>query len=233
MSDEDDTYNLSDAEKAHALDALRYDARYMTEANFKRVLNVWRLEYDVRDFERTIVGGVSDLVMWMAQVLFHLSGGTYEVPGLLGSSHGKPPVTTVEELRARFEADAAEAQSENEWSLANDAKYADYHRRCNRSGHVWGDDEVDACRRWLNESAYRVWYVKHEVEEATFEAVREDLIAMAADVTGGDSVAKAAQETLEKVSSALGLRYLNARNQEALDAKHEASWDASPLGATA
>ena len=90
---------------------------------------------------------------------------------------------------------------------------------------------MDTARRFLADaqSPYFVWAIMQEIQQHTFDQVREDLLGMAAAGDKGESVGRTAESKLDEAIKALDKRYEKARKAEAATVKHEASWDASPL----
>jgi hypothetical protein len=199
---------LSPEDLTHARATLRW-TKFFQFRNLEHTLNVTALELAVENFTTTTIKGMPDKVAWSAQVLWSLSDGAFD-----GAESGH--FTSMDELRAAFEAAAKEAQEDHEWSLANDARYADYRSRCSRTDqHVWGDDEMDACRCWLNESDYQVWVLHYMVEEDALDALRDSLLGMATTATRGENVADAAAKSLTKHVEALVERYAEGREKAA------------------
>lgn len=76
-------------------------------------------------------------------------------------------------------------------------------------GHPWDDDILDACRRWLTATPYRVWRFYQDVQGAAQDALEEVLLDIVSE--GRHDLKRAVEEAVDRVKSKFVKQYQGAK----------------------
>jgi len=151
------------------------------------------------DFANTSwLGG---LPLWVGTILERLSDDCFTLPRVTRPL--KP--LTFEGLKDKFLRDADDALGEHQdwWEQDPDDYRINFHRDFDGK-HPWGDENVAACKKWLDTvTPYSVWRIANAVQEAVHVEVEDHLLTLSMDGSGSHKLTDAAQRTFDEQVTAL------------------------------